>query len=163
MVSRLAAWTESVALFIALYGGVPLAGIAADRLFHVPSLPELVRAFGVLPLVLGTAGVAWCFALFVRMGNGTPNPWRPPQHLVTEGPFAWTRNPIILSHALAVLGVAVLVGSVSAVVLVLLLGLPVQGIVRHEERTLEDRYGDAYRAYRNSTPRWIPRPRRQRR
>lgn len=161
MVSRLAAWTESIALFLALYGGVPLVGLTLDRLFDLPSIPALVRPFGALPLLVGAVGVAWCFGLFVRMGNGTPNPWRPPQALVTEGPFAWTRNPIILSHALAVLGVAILVSSPSAVVLVLLLGVPVQGIVRHEERTLEARYGEAYRAYRDAVPRWIPR--RQRR
>ena len=54
----------------------------------------------------------------------------PPQRLVTSGPFAWTRNPIVLSHALASLGVAFLVASPSAVLLVLILGVPVQFITR---------------------------------
>jgi protein-S-isoprenylcysteine O-methyltransferase Ste14 len=82
---------------------------------------------------------------------------------VTTGAFAWTRNPIILSHALAAIGVAFLIASPGAVVLVLLLGIPVQFITRLEEESLEARHGDEYRAYRDAVPRWIPRRPRQRR
>ncbi|HKZ48748.1 MAG TPA: isoprenylcysteine carboxylmethyltransferase family protein [Thermoplasmata archaeon] len=161
MASRVLAWAESVVLFAALYVGLPSVGLALDSILRWPSLPVLLRWIGIAPLVLGAAGVAWCFSLFVRVGGGTPNPIVPPQRLVTEGPFAWTRNPIILSHALASLGVALLVASPAAVLLVLLLGLPVQFVTRIEERSLEARFGDAYRAYRDSVPRWIPRRPRQ--
>ena len=157
MASRAVAWLESVGLFLALYLGVPAAGLTLDRLLGWSPLPDLTRWVGLLPLLVGAAGIAWCFALFVRVGNGTPNPLVPPQSLVTVGPFAWTRNPIILSHALASLGVALVVASPSAVVVVLLLAIPVQYIVRIEERTLEARYGDAYVRYRATVPRWIPR------
>lgn len=163
MTSRAAAWLESVVLFLALYAGVPWVGLALDARLHWPPIPDLGRVVGIAPLALGAGGIAWCFLLFVRTGGGTPNPLVPPRRLVTQGPFAWTRNPIILSHALASLGVALLVASPAAVVLVLLLGVPVQFIVRIEERTLERRYGDAYRRYRDAVPRWIPRRPRQRR
>ena len=161
--SRTLAWLESLALFVALYAGLPVAGLALDGLLGWPRIGDLLRWAGLLPLVLGAAGIAWCFGLFVRVGKGTPNPFVPPQILVTTGPFAWTRNPIILSHALASLGVALLVASPAAVLLVLLLGIPVQFVVRHEERTLDERYGEAYQAYRERVPRWIPRGRNQRR
>ena len=36
-------------------------------------------------------------------------------------------------------------------------------LIRHEERTLELRFGAEYRAYRESVPRWIPRPPRRQR
>ena len=163
MASRLAAWIESVVLFAALYLGVPAVGLGLDAVFGWPSLPDAARWVGAVPLVLGAAGIGWSFLLFVRVGQGTPNPLVPPRTLVTTGPFAWTRNPIILSHALATLGVAFLVASPAAVVIVLLLGVPVQFIVRHEERSLEARYGDAYRRYREDVPRWLPkRPRQMR-
>ncbi len=161
--SRTVAWLESLGLFVALYVGLPVAGLALDGLLGWPRIGDLVRWAGLVPLVLGAAGIAWCFGLFVRVGRGTPNPFVPPQTLVTTGPFAWTRNPIILSHALATLGVALLIASPAAVLLVLLLGIPVQFVVRHEERTLGERYGDAYRTYRECVPRWIPRVRNQRR
>ncbi len=158
MTSRAFAWTESVALFVALYAGVPGLGIALDAILGWPSFPDIVRWIGIVPLGLGAVGVAWCFVLFVRVGKGTPNPVAPPRQLVTSGPFAWTRNPIILSHALASLGLALVVGSPAALLIVLLLGIPVQFVQRHEERALEARFGETYRAYRDTVPRWIPRP-----
>ncbi len=156
------AWAESVALFVALYAGVPVVGRTFDGSLGWPPLPAPWTWLGLAPLLVGAVGIAWCFSLFVRLGRGTPNPLVPPRVLVTAGPFAWTRNPIILSHALAALGVAILVGSPAAVVLVLALGIPVQLVVRWEERSLEARYGDAYRRYRDAVPRWLPRIRHSR-
>lgn len=159
--NRVVAWAESAVLFAALYLGLPWVGLTLDSIFRWPPLPDFLRWVGIVPLVLGAAGVTWCFSLFVRVGQGTPNPIVPPQKLVTAGPFAWTRNPIVLSHALATLGVALLVASPSAVLLVLALGVPVQFVSRIEEKSLETRFGDEYRAYRDSVPRWIPRRPRQ--
>ncbi len=161
MAGRVLAWVESVGLFVALYLGLPVSGVLLDGWVGWSPLPATLRAVGVILLTLGAAGIAWCFLLFVRIGRGTPNPWDPPQVLVTAGPFAWTRNPIILSHALAALGVSLVVASPSAVVIVLVLGVAVQFVVRREERILEARYGDAYRRYRDAVPRWIPRRPRQ--
>lgn len=158
MASRGAAWLESVGLFVALYGGLPAAGILIDGWLGWLPIPAPWRWVGFAPLIVGATGIAWCFTLFVRVGRGTPNPLVPPQALVRSGPFAWTRNPIILSHALAALGEAVVVASPAAVIIVLFLGIPVQFIVRLEEKSLEARHGDAYRAYRDAVPRWLPRP-----
>src|SRR5256886_15892316 len=108
------------------------------------------------------AGLAWCFSLFAG-ARGTPNPRLPPSRLVTSGPYAWTRNPIAGSHFLAVLGLAVVVGSPGAVLIVFLLGIPANLIVRIEERSLERRVRAQYLAYRESVPRWIPRPPRRQR
>ncbi len=163
MSPRALAWAESAGFFVALYAGVPLVGLALDRALGWPPFPPAVRWAGLAPLALGSAGIVWCFALFAREGQGTPNPVLPPQRLVTTGPFAWTRNPIILSHALAALGLSAVVGSPSAFLVVLALGIPVQVIVRVEERKLEARFGDAYRAYRDRVPRWVPRLRRHKR
>ncbi|HEY7587846.1 MAG TPA: isoprenylcysteine carboxylmethyltransferase family protein [Thermoplasmata archaeon] len=161
MASKGLAWTESLALFAALYVGLPWIALTVDRWIGWPGLPWPVPTAGIPLLVIGGAGLVRCFFLFVREGEGTPNPLVPPRRLVTSGPFAWTRNPIVLSHALASLGVALLVGSSTAILLVLLLGIPVQMVSRLEERTLETRFGDAYRAYKEAVPRWLPRRPRQ--
>jgi len=159
---RLVAWTEISLLFLALYLGVPLAGLSIDRGLGLTTLPAFVRFAGVGFVLVGLGGLAWCFSLFAR-ARGTPNPRLPPSRLVTSGPYAWTRNPIAGSHFLAVLGVALVVGSPLAVLIVFLLGIPANLVVRHEEKTLELRFGTDYRAYRESVPRWIPRrPTRQR-
>jgi len=157
MIRRSIAWLEMLALFTVLYVGIPVAGLQIDRFLALPSWPLPVQAFGLLLLFLGIAGLAWCIALFARIGRGTPNPIAPPETLVTVGPYAWTRNPIALSHAMALIGLSLVVGSISAVTLVIILSIPVHFAMLHEERTLQGRFGEAYRAYAASVPRWIPR------
>ena len=155
---RIVAWAEISLVFLALYLGVPLAGLTIDRGLGLPTFPLAVRLAGFAFLFVGLAGLAWCFSLFVRRGRGTPNPMLPPQVLVVQGPYAWTRNPIALSHAAALFGLCLLLGSLSAAALVVVLSIPVNFAMRQEERTLEARFGDAYRAYAATVPRWIPRP-----
>lgn len=157
MARRALAWSEVGVAFVFLYVGIPWAGLQLDRLLGLLPLPSPLPWVGLGLLVLGAIGLAWCFALFVRRGRGTPNPLAPPQVLVTEGPFAWTRNPITLSHAAALFGLSLFLGSPSAAAIVLVLVIPVHFALLHEERTLEFRFGDAYRAYFAAVPRWIPR------
>lgn len=158
MASRAGPWATMMALFLVLYAGIPWAGLQIDRALRIPPWPFPLPWFGFVVFLLGLAGLAWCFVLFVRVGRGTPNPLRPPQALVTVGPYAWTRNPIAISHAAALTGLSLLVGSVSAVLVVIFLAVPVHLAMLHEERTLESRFGDAFRTYRETVPRWIPRP-----
>src|SRR5881397_1503245 len=153
---RIVAWAEISLVFLALYLGVPLAGLSIDRGLGLATLPTVVRLAGLVFLFVGLTGLAWCFSLFAG-ARGTPNPRLPPSRLVTSGPYAWTRNPIAGSHFLAVLGVALVVGSPGALLIVFLLGIPANLLIRYEERSLERRFGEEYRAYRGSVPRWIPR------
>lgn len=162
MKRRALAWGEIAIAFFLLYVGVPWVGLFVDRVSGVLPLPAPVRWLGIPFLFIGAVGLGWCFSLFVLRGRGTPNPMMPPRALVAEGPFAWTRNPIALSHASALLGLCLLLGSLSAILLVVFLSIPVNIAMRREEHTLEKRFGDAYRAYKASVPRWIPkRPRGQ--
>ena len=158
---RIAAWSGTAILFAALYAGAPLAGLAIDRAVGLSLLPLAVRLVGPALLFAGVLGLIWCFALFAR-ARGTPNPVMPPEQLVTAGPYAWTRNPIAGSHFLAVLGVAIIVGSSAAVAITFLLAIPADLVIRREEHGLESRFGERYRKYSASVPRWIPRiPKRQ--
>ena len=156
---RIVAWSEMFLLFVLLYIGIPWTGLTFDAFLRIPPWPSPIRWIGLLLLAFGLAGLAWCFALFVRVGRGTPNPSRPPTALVTVGPYRWTRNPIALSHASALIGLSLLLSSVSAAAIVVVLAIPVHVAMVHEEKTLETRFGDAYRGYKASVPRWIPRPR----
>src|SRR2546427_8303639 len=132
---RIAAWSGSAILFAALYGGVPLAGLAIDRAVGLSPLPLAVRLVGPALLFAGAAGLIWCFALFAKAG-GTPNPVMPPEQLVTAGPYAWTRNPIAGSHFLPLLRVALIVGSPPARPITLLLGVPPPLVFPPREQSL---------------------------
>src|SRR3989442_14071536 len=119
----------------------PCAGLAIDRAVGLSLLPHEVRLVGPALLFAGVLGLIWCFALFAR-ARGTPNPVMPPEQLVTAGPYAWTRNPIAGSHFLAVLGVALIVGSPPAVAITFLLGIPAHLAFRLGVQGLASAFGD---------------------
>lgn len=75
--------------------------------------------------------------------------------LKTSGPYALTRNPMMLLVMAAQIGLFLALPSVFTLVC-LAAGLwAVQAQVRVEEQMLEARYGAAYQAYANRTPRWL--------
>jgi protein-S-isoprenylcysteine O-methyltransferase Ste14 len=77
--------------------------------------------------------------------------------LVASGPFARLRNPLYVGNIALWVGFALTARLVWLAPLVaLLLGLEYHAIVRWEERLLESRLGDAYRAYAALVPRWWP-------
>jgi len=162
MTSRAIAWSESAVLFALLYVGIPWMSLRLEEVLGLSRLPSWTAVLGVPLALLGAVGLAWCFALFAGHGGGTPNPILPPRRLVTTGPYAFTRNPIILFHAATLLGLSLFVGSLLAVVITLALAVPAHFIVLREERTLEARFGAAYLAYKESVPRWLVPIRRQR-
>lgn len=83
-------------------------------------------------------------------------PNRPSDHLVTSGPFSFTRNPIYLANTMLVIGI----GLISEIVWFLPLALIAAFITRKlaiepEERHLEQHFGKKYRDYAKRVRRWI--------
>lgn len=114
-----------------------------------------------LALLLGGAGLgvmAWTVRLFATVGQGTPAPWKPPTHLVTRGPYRYTRNPMISGGQLILTAETLLFRSLplaclsACFFLVNAIYFPLV-----EEKGLEARLGRAYRRYKAHVPRWIPR------
>jgi protein-S-isoprenylcysteine O-methyltransferase Ste14 len=102
--------------------------------------------------------MSWSAWLFVSLGQGTPDPKHPPAILVQEGPYGYSRNPLVLSGLLVLAGAALLARS-----LLLLLYVPAFACVLHlyhvrtEEPELAERFGQAYLDYQGRVPRWLPR------
>src|SRR3989454_12386814 len=74
---RIVAWAEISIVFLALYLGVPLAGLTIDRGLGLPTVPVALRFAGVPFLLVGSAGLPLCF-FPLRAGPGPPNPRPPP-------------------------------------------------------------------------------------
>ena len=77
--------------------------------------------------------------------------------LIDTGPFALIRNPLYVGNILLWVGFSLVARLVwLAPIVVLLLGAEYHAIVRWEESLLVRRLGDAYRAYTDRVPRWLP-------
>lgn len=139
-----------------IYLGLLLAGLAIDRLAALPSIglsdPWL---FAAGPVVAGIALLAMAAGLFRRHGTAL-EPWRPSSALVGSGIYRRTRNPMYLGMAFIYLGLALGFESIAALLLlpVALVLIQTQVIAR-EERYLEARFGDGYRAYKARVRRWL--------
>jgi protein-S-isoprenylcysteine O-methyltransferase Ste14 len=109
-----------------------------------------------LAAALGSAAIAfWAFRTMLHAGE-QPDPAVPTKSIVRQGPFGRTRNPIYVSFALFDLGVALLLNNLWILLALVPLMLYVdRGIVRREERSLEQQFGDEYLDYKQSVRRWI--------
>jgi protein-S-isoprenylcysteine O-methyltransferase Ste14 len=93
---------------------------------------------------------------FVRAGTPVRPFTQQPAALVTGGMFRLSRNPMYLGLVLALAGAALSLVSPLA-----LLAAPVYGwwvqrrFIEREERLLEERFGNAYRAYCLRVRRWV--------
>jgi protein-S-isoprenylcysteine O-methyltransferase Ste14 len=122
----------------------------------LPLLPR--RALGAV-LALGGLGV-WiaCLDHFSRRGRGTPFPLDAPRQLVSSGPFAVVRNPIIVGELAVVWGVASWTAISGILAYALLVTTAAHAVVtRIEEPELRERFGAEYDAYCRRVPRWFPR------
>ena len=125
-----------------------------------PPTPHLaLRLLAYLLIAIGIAiyvhTAFWGFAL---RGLGTPAPIAPPQKLVVEGLHRHVRNPMYLGVLLIVIGQAVLFRSTALVEYAAAIWLAAHlFVLLYEEPTLQRKFGQEYRDYRQRVPRWIPR------
>lgn len=152
---------RALLLLKALFAFLALPGVVA---FVVPLLllrPETpTNPFGLEsapPLLLGTGLLLWCIREFYVAGRGTLAPWAPPRHLVTTGPYRYSRNPMYIGVLLIVLGWAI--GFRAAGLALYALALAVMFHIRvrwFEEPWLARRHGSSWNAYIGAVPRWLP-------
>ncbi len=109
--------------------------------------------------VLALLGIAGALAAQLSMGDS----WRvgvdesESTELVTDGLFAWVRNPIFSFVGLSGLGLVLLVPNVLALAAALLTAVGIEMQVRAvEEPYLRRTHGDAYESYAASVGRFLP-------
>jgi protein-S-isoprenylcysteine O-methyltransferase Ste14 len=115
-----------------------------------------------LPLLaLGLFFMSWSILHFFKV-KGTPVPFNPPPQLVTTGPYAFVRNPMLSGVFLLFFGLGLLLRSISLVFIFtpLLILLNVLELKAIEEPELERRLGKAYRDYKERVPMFFPKLRR---
>jgi protein-S-isoprenylcysteine O-methyltransferase Ste14 len=151
---------EGILFLGILPGAIVYFSQLLDHQFELPRL-----AYGAVNVIIGCvfiiAGIlfAW-WSIYVQftIGRGTPAPIMATQKLIVQKPYSYCRNPMALGSIVLYLGVATLLGSISALTLVLIwTSLLLLYIKFLEEKEMEMRFGEAYQDYRKQTPFIIPR------
>ena len=131
-------------------------GFAVDFLWPLPLLPAEVRIFaGGFIILVSFVPALWVLRLFIKARTNL-DVRKPTHHIVTTGPFRWSRNPAYLSLSMLVLGIAVAADSIW-VLLFLIVAMIVthHGIILREEAYLEQKFGAEYLDYKATVRRWI--------
>jgi protein-S-isoprenylcysteine O-methyltransferase Ste14 len=130
-----------------------------DRLLGLTDIfPGKLNIILSLPcLLLALFLIGWSVQNFVKV-KGTPVPFNPPPRLVTSGPYAYTRNPMLTGVFALLFGLGILFGSVSLLFVFTPLFIFVNfwELKAIEEPELVKRLGQEYIEYRKRTPMFFP-------
>ncbi len=121
-------------------------------------LPEFganpLRAVLSMPFLLGGAFLwLWCAGKFLKT-KGTPVPVNPPPTLVIDGPYAYSRNPMMAGLFMVVAGIGIFSGSITLTFIMtpLFILISILEFRYIEEPELTKRFGKAYVEYKAKTP-----------
>ena len=109
-------------------------------------------------LAIGLFLTLWSILHFIKV-KGTPVPFNPPPKLVTTGPYAFARNPMLTGVFILLFGFGILFRSISLVFIFtpLFILFNVLELRAIEEPELEKRLGKDYFEYKKRVPMFIPR------
>ncbi len=119
-------------------------------------LPTAVgRPLGGLVILATVAFVVWLFLDFRRAGRDYDYR-KAPTGLVTDGPFAFSRNPGYVAMIVSCFGFGLFFNSLWAFVAALPAAIALDLlVVRREEDLLRERFGDIYARYESRVRRWF--------
>ena len=130
-----------------------------DRALGFPKLlsSPIGTFIGVVLLSSGLVYWVWCVVWFSK-GRGTPVPFNPPRELVTVGPYAWSRNPMLTGVFAFLFRSGFLLHSVSMVFVwtPAFIIFNVLELKLVEEPELERRFGESYLEYKRRVPMFFP-------
>lgn len=145
-------WTPFV------FAAAILIAIALDRVFPL----ELMDGWHVTFFVTGTIASAlalwlglWGFVKLYQGGTALLSS-SPATHLVTSGPYRFTRNPVYLGYTLGTLGAGMITCNAWLIAAAIVTaGITHAWIIRREERHLLARFGFEFERYCRRTRAWI--------
>tara|TARA_Y100001935_G_scaffold189773_1_gene157996 strand:+ start:354 stop:725 length:372 start_codon:yes stop_codon:yes gene_type:complete len=116
---------------------------------NLSMLLGLILLFGSIVLIMWSAKE-------LKNNDTTILPDGEPEKIVITGPFKYTRNPIYLGMTGILFATAMLMQSLSALLMPVLFLLIIENTwIPHEESKLEKKFEDDWKSYANSTRRWL--------
>ena len=135
----------SMLALIALHFLLPITGV-----LEVPW-----NLTGLIPVIIGAILNLLADNDF-KKHNTTVKPFEKSSVLITKGVFNITRNPMYLGMALLLIGAAMILGSLSPYICVIVFILLMNVVfIKAEEKQLADVFGDEWEKYKQSVRRWI--------
>jgi protein-S-isoprenylcysteine O-methyltransferase Ste14 len=134
-------------------------GLLLDRMLPAYLLINVLTFWPRMTIggLLAIAGGALALSAerrFKAAGTNVP-PWKPSLRLASDGIYSRMRNPMYIGLLLLVAGIGVATASDWIVALLVPTALVLHhGVVLREERYLETKFGEEYRRYKASVPRW---------
>jgi len=117
--------------------------------FGLEAVPNVIRMAVAFPI--------WLLAgILIKISHYVVHAESRPAGVISKGAFKYVRHPVYLSALLVYLGLVISSLSAAALIVWLLIFLFYNYIAAYEERLLIAKYGDAYRAYRRRSGRWLP-------
>jgi 1-acyl-sn-glycerol-3-phosphate acyltransferase len=150
-----------IVYIISFWGVLPFLLVLPELIGIIPvrvEINDVLRyIISVILLLKGGLFVIFSTVRFYKDGKGLPISHLPPVKLVKSGLFAFSRHPIYYGYTLVILGLVVLLESLSMLFIsfpIYIIGLLIY--VSKEEKALLKRYGNEYRRYRRNVPAFFP-------
>jgi protein-S-isoprenylcysteine O-methyltransferase Ste14 len=139
-----------------LFGGAFIVVLVLQWAWPLRIVREPVAVPLGLALLLFSLGIA-LWGRTTMHGAGTNiSPLKSAIHLVVSGPYRFSRNPLYVAITLLFLGLTMLLNSWWGVILLVPVLLILHfGVVRREEKYLEQKFGEEYTAYRTRVRRYF--------
>ena len=141
---------------------IPTLMWLASRMPNLLAAPVVRMVIGIVLAVLGLSLSVWSIVYMRRKGDGNPmdafgHEVAPrTKHLMTEGPYRLSRNPMLTGSFVYYAGLCVWLWTWQALLVFGVVVVVMMVQVRSEERRLRRDFGEAYEAYCRRTGRFGP-------
>ena len=159
LIREIAGYALGLVVFVGL---IPwLMWLVSDRPDIMVATPAWLLVIGAVLMGTGLALSIWSIIHMRRVGKGNPfdafgHEVAPrTQHLMTDGPYRFSRNPMLLGVFVLLIGVVAILHSwQSVLIFVLFVAVMLRQVVSEEKRLAKD-FGEEYAEYCKRTRRII--------
>jgi protein-S-isoprenylcysteine O-methyltransferase Ste14 len=142
-----------------IYGAAILLGALSAYVLPTPwpgsPTSDFLLAIGGL-MIAGALFMVFSAMRTLSKAKTTILPNKGSDHLVSGGPFSFSRNPIYLANTMITAGIGLMSGILWFLPLALAAAFLTQHLaIKREEAHLEARFGKAFREYAKKVRRWI--------
>ncbi|MBQ6952831.1 MAG: isoprenylcysteine carboxylmethyltransferase family protein [Bacteroidales bacterium] len=147
--------------FTIFIAGIPALMWLVAGMPLVADIPVMRLYLAILIAICGLALSIWSIVYMKRVGKGNPfdamgHEVAPrTKHLMTDGPYKWSRNPMLTGTYLCYIGVLIAFWNWWALLVFVIIAAVMMLQVRSEEKRLETDFGPEYLDYKRRVRRFL--------